>query len=164
MNLTKAKREDIPAIMAIVNDAKAYLKKEGIPQWQNGYPNEETFEGDIEKGILYVLKEEEEILSVFAMLDYESDYDYIEGAWKDDSPYIVIHRIAVKEERKGQNIAGKIFTMLEEEHPHIRIDTHEKNRSMNRCLLKNGFTYCGVIYLKEDGAPRNAYEYSKRKQ
>lgn len=39
----------------------------------------------------------------------------------------------------------------------IKVDTHEDNRSMQRFLQKNGFVYCGVIYL-QDGSKRLAFE------
>ena len=37
----------------------------------------------------------------------------------------------------------------------IRIDTHRQNASMQRMLEKNGFAYCGIIYL-QDGAEAGA--------
>lgn len=39
----------------------------------------------------------------------------------------------------------------------IRVDTHRDNISMQKMLLKNGFKYCGIIYLK-DGSERLAYD------
>jgi RimJ/RimL family protein N-acetyltransferase len=39
----------------------------------------------------------------------------------------------------------------------IRIDTHDDNKTMQHILLKNGFTYCGIIYLK-NGDERLAYQ------
>jgi len=39
----------------------------------------------------------------------------------------------------------------------IKIDTHEQNISMQRLLDKNGFQYCGVIFVA-DQSPRVAYE------
>jgi len=53
-----------------------------------------------------------------------------------------------------------MFDEIKEKYDHIRVDTHDGNISMNKCLLKNKFKYCGVIHLK-DGSPRNAYEYKK---
>ena len=41
--------------------------------------------------------------------------------------------------------------------PSIKIDTHEQNLGMQHILRKNGYTYCGVIYV-EDGTKRLAYE------
>ncbi len=40
---------------------------------------------------------------------------------------------------------------------HLRIDTHQDNKIMQHVILKNGFTYCGIIYTG-DGSPRLAYE------
>ena len=39
----------------------------------------------------------------------------------------------------------------------LRIDTHEGNLAMRKMLAKNGFVYCGVIYLA-GGDKRVAYE------
>ena len=39
----------------------------------------------------------------------------------------------------------------------MKNDTHRDNQSMQRMQAKNGFEYCGVIYL-EDGAERIAFE------
>lgn len=37
--LRRAQTQDLAAIMKIIDDAKNLLKKNGSPQWQNGYPN-----------------------------------------------------------------------------------------------------------------------------
>ena len=39
----------------------------------------------------------------------------------------------------------------------IRIDTHRDNIPMQKMLNKNGFIYCGIIYLL-DGKERFAFE------
>ena len=41
--------------------------------------------------------------------------------------------------------------------PSIKVDTHENNIPMQSLLKKNGFEYCGVVYL-EDGGKRVAFE------
>ncbi|MBR2916226.1 MAG: hypothetical protein IKC07_01315 [Clostridia bacterium] len=40
--------------------------------------------------------------------------------------------------------------------PSLRIDTHEKNKTMRLVVEKLGFIRCGIIYI-EDGTPRIAY-------
>ena len=45
--LRRAQLQDLTAIMKIIDDAKELLKKNGSPQWQNGYPDQETFTQDI---------------------------------------------------------------------------------------------------------------------
>jgi hypothetical protein len=41
--------------------------------------------------------------------------------------------------------------------PNIRIDTHRDNKIMQHNILKEGFSYCGIIYL-ESGDERLAYQ------
>jgi RimJ/RimL family protein N-acetyltransferase len=42
----------------------------------------------------------------------------------------------------------------------IRIDTHRDNQIMQHVILKQGFTYCGIIYLLS-GDERLAYQKTK---
>lgn len=156
MEFRKSTKEDLKDIMAIIRDAQAYFKNNNIDQWQNGYPNEDSILSDIESKESYVLVDDNEIIGT-AYLSFagESDYDVIyEGKWLSHEDYAVVHRIAVKNDLKGKGIAGEIFKAIEkiclERGIHdIKIDTHRDNKSMQRFLEKQGFTRCGVVYLKD---------------
>ena len=165
MIITKANKNDLDAIMTIVNEAKAYLKSTDTNQWQDGYPNEDSFINDINEDRLYVCKDSDLVVGVFAKVTYEPTYDKIyEGSWNSDTDYVAIHRIAVRQEYKGKGVAKFIFDELKKTHVHIRVDTHTDNKNMNRCLIKNGFKYCGIIYLERNAESDNkrlAYEYIK---
>ena len=92
--------------------------------------------------------------------------DISEGEWLTDIDYAVIHRIAVDSELKNKGYASKFLNKLEEiarknGRFSMKIDTHHENMPMKRLLEKNGYTYCGVIYLDkgvEIGDKRIAYE------
>lgn len=162
MNITNAQIKDIEDIMKIIDQAKVFLNANNINQWQDGYPNVETIKNDILKQQLYVVKENEFVVGLFALIDYEKTYDHIyEGEWLNDSNYIAVHRIAILNEYKGKGVAKYIFDQLKKEYNHIRVDTHELNINMQKCLLKNDFKYCGIIYLDraESDTKRLAYEY-----
>ena len=96
----------------------------------------------------------------------EEPYSKIEGKWISDDDYIVIHRLAVNSEIKNKGIATKILEFSEKECIKnkilsIKTDTHENNEPMKKFLEKNGFSYCGVIYLDREpdvGEKRIAYE------
>lgn len=164
----KTKPEDIPAIMNIIRDAQASMKLLGISQWQNGYPNENSFAKDIAKGISYVYEEEGEIVATAAIFTApEPDYANIyEGEWKTKGNYGVVHRIAVKKEVKRGGYAAKMIEHAAElthtaGYGSIRIDTHEGNIPMRTFLKKQGFEECGIIYLSNEGCVENkriAYE------
>ncbi|NLM09416.1 MAG: GNAT family N-acetyltransferase [Clostridiaceae bacterium] len=163
MEFRKAEITDLEGILEIIKQAQDYLKKMGINQWQNNYPNAEVITYDIEKKRGYVLVDGDVIVgTVSVSFDREKTYDYIEGEWLSGIDYAVVHRIAVRSEHKGKGLASVILKNIEhiclQKGIHsIKIDTHEDNKSMQRLLQKNSFTYCGVIYL-QDGSKRLAYE------
>ena len=41
--------------MRLINQAKAYMKEQGIDQWQDGYPNEASIANDIAHDYSYVI-------------------------------------------------------------------------------------------------------------
>jgi hypothetical protein len=89
-------------------------------------------------------------------LDGEPTYAKIyEGAWLNDAPYGVIHRIAVAEQ--GRGIIGFCIDECFSRCQNLRIDTHRDNLPMHRALTNRGFVYCGIIYL-ENGDERLAYQ------
>lgn len=158
MNTRLAKTDDIDIIMAMIEDGRKHIQTYNIPQWINGYPSKDLILEDIKSGIGYVLMDNDEIVGYYVKIDYDPCYDKIDGSWINNEPYVAIHRTVTKYFNKG--LGSRMFDEIKKEYDHIRVDTHDGNISMNKCLLKNSFKYCGVIYLK-DGSPRNAYEYVK---
>ena len=155
--IQKANLSQLPAIMEIYGKARTFMAQTGNPdQWGAAYPPEEMIRRDIENEKCYVNLLDNRILAVFYFaVEEDPTYGYIEGAWLNDLPYGVIHRIAVGESGKGA--AAECIRFAYERCGNLRIDTHEKNLPMQRCLAKNGFARCGIIYL-EDGDPRIAYQ------
>lgn len=168
MNFRKSTFDDVDRILEIIEKAKIELRKLGLDQWQNGYPNREVIENDVKNGISYVLEEiSEKIVGTIVLSPKkEEPYSKIEGKWITNDDYIVIHRLAVDSEIKNKGIATKILEFSEKECIKnkilsIKTDTHENNKPMKKFLEKNGFSYCGVIYLDKEsdvGEKRIAYE------
>ena len=161
MNFRKSNKNDINKIMEMIEEAKEYFKSNNIDQWQDGYPNEETIEKDIENNEAYVLEEDGVILGTcMVTIHGEPAYNRIEGKWILNCPYICVHRIAVDNEYKGKGLASTILDQVVAMYPDyhsVRMDTHHDNLSMQSFLTKYGFKYCGEITLKS-GALRRAYE------
>lgn len=158
INIVNADINDLKEIFEIVNENKKFLKDHNIPQWLNDYPSEDIFLDDIKHNGLFKIMNDDEIIGLYSQRNYEDTYDVIDGKWSSDNDYIVIHRMALKNDYKGKGIAKKVFDHIKKKHSYIRIDTHELNTFMNKCLIKNGFKYCGIIKL-HDNSLRNAYDY-----
>ena len=156
MHIQHTQNSNIPQIVVIYNQAKEYLKSKGINQWQDGYPNEDSIREDIAYNQSYILINNDTIIGTAAIvLDKDTNYDYIEdGQWLTNTEnYYCIHRIAVDNTYKGQNLAKHFLDYAEtlakqDSKSSLRIDTHHENLSMQRFLIKNGFQPCGTIYLQ----------------
>lgn len=166
MQLSKAQKKDLSAIMKIVADAQRYLASLGIDQWQNGYPEDFVIQNDIDNNEMYILHGSENTLLGISMftIQPESTYEKIEGKWLTpaDSVYGVIHRMAVLTNYKKAGLAQFMFNEFEKRLKEngiksMRIDTHKDNKGMQALLKKRNYTYCGVIYVR-DGSPRLAFE------
>lgn len=158
--IRRANKEDIKFIMRIYEAAKKKMRADGnLHQWSDKYPDEETLINDIARNELYIAYDDEGIYGVF-MLSYsgEGTYKEIQGAWINDEPYAVIHRIASF--GKGKNLLKDAINFAFEKTNNIRIDTHEDNNIMRTLLKKLGFFYTGIIHLK-DGDERRAYQLIK---
>ena len=155
--IKKANLNQLSQIMSIYDRARRFMAQSGNPdQWGTTHPTETMVRQDIAQGKCHVVMDAEKILAVFYFaVESDPTYSYIEGAWLNDAPYGVIHRIAVGENGKG--VAAACFDFALGHCENLRIDTHEKNIPMQRCLAKNGFHRCGIIYL-ENGDPRIAYQ------
>ena len=166
MNIRKTASCDADALLALFDEARKTIAALGINQWQNGYPNREVVDEDISKCRSYIVEHDGMTAGSFALIeDGEPTYDKIyNGEWLtgDTDCYIAIHRVAVAVCMRGKGTAAEIIEYAKEfarekGRKSVRIDTHEGNVVMRRMLEKNGFTYCGEIYL-ENGDPRVAYE------
>ena len=149
--------------MEVFEGAKQIMRASGnLYQWNDGYPSEDIVLQDIEASNCYVAckKSDGAILGTMALIEGpDPTYSAIEGAWPDEKPYYVIHRIAVA--APGQDLARKMFDwayshISPKGYDTIRIDTHRDNCIMKHVLTKYGFTECGVIRLS-NGDPRDAY-------
>lgn len=149
MKIRNTHISELDTVMAIYDHGRQYMRENGnLLQWDNGFPPRELIEEDIKNKVSFVVVDDDDkILCVFAFLKgpditYAKIYD---GAWPDERPYYVIHRIAVSEHRKG--VASFVYEQCLKKSPVIRIDTHKDNIPMQNSLIKNGFTYCGIIHL-----------------
>lgn len=158
----KANPSDIPEIWKILQGAIARRKADGSNQWQDGYPNPEVIQKDIEKEAGYVLTNQNTIIGYTAVLiNDEPEYANLKGRWLTNEDFVVFHRVAISEGYLGQGLAKRIFQFIEELALNkniysIKADTNFDNLTMINLFEKSGYVYCGEVYFR--GSPRRAYE------
>jgi GNAT superfamily N-acetyltransferase len=158
----KANSSEISQIWDILQKAIIRRKEDGSDQWQDGYPNPEVIQQDIEKGAGFVLTEEETIIGYSAVLvNDEPAYAEIEGKWLSNGDFVVLHRVAISDQHVGKGLAKRILAFIEEfalsnNIYSVKADTNYDNPAMMKTFENSGYTYCGEVYFR--GSPRKAYE------
>ncbi|WP_338406953.1 GNAT family N-acetyltransferase [uncultured Flavobacterium sp.] len=158
----KAEIDETSTIWDILLQAILRRKEDGSNQWQDGYPNPEVVQKDIEKGEGYVLVEGKSIIGYCAVLvNDEPEYEKIEGKWLTDDDFVVFHRVAISEKYLGKGFAKIILEYIEDfaltnNIFSVKADTNYDNIAMLKIFEKSGYTCCGEVYFR--GSPRKAYE------
>jgi len=164
----KAEMSEINPIWEILQQAILRRKQDGSNQWQDGYPNLEVVQNDIEKGQGFVLLEGETVVGYSAVIiNYEPAYDDIEGKWLTNGDFVVIHRVAVSEKHLGKGLAKMIILYVEDFALNnniysVKVDTNFDNIPMMKILENRGYTLCGEVHFR--GSARKAYEKVLAKQ
>ncbi len=162
MELRIANKDETAIAMEMIAMAKAHLREQGIDQWQNGYPDNNTIDRDIQHGKGYFVVSGHKILG-YLCIDFNGEpaYDTLKGEWHSNEPYVVVHRMAFNDNARGKGISDKVFALVEELSrkqgvSNFRVDTDADNHKMQHILRKNGFTYCGTIWF--DNSEKIAFD------
>ena len=169
MQVVHASLKDLKELIDIYHIAVKHMSDEGnLTQWRDLNEFIEDVKEYIHQNNFYVLKEENEILGFFAYIkNKDVAYDDIRGNWLNDEPYVVIHKIASKYHNRG--VASNMLKYVIEETKkigiyNIKIDTHEKNISMQSFLNKHDFVNCGIISYKCNFNDINTLRFAYQKE
>ena len=141
--------------------------KNGSPQWQNGYPNQETLTQDIAMQTNWVLINDNKVAAT-ATLQHTPEPTYrniTQGQWQQpDEPYATIHRVAISSNYRGQGLSKLLFSNLltvgqMQGIKNFRVDTHRSNKAMQHIAENFNFKKRGIIKVNDQNDPeRLAYE------
>ena len=139
--IRKASPADLPRIHGIYAAARQFMRDHGnFSQWDGEDAPEHLLPGDIEAGNLYVLEENGVIHAAFAfIIGADPCYAVIEqGAWKADTPYAAVHRVA--SDGTVHNILGRIMDFAKSKISHTVSYTHldvykRQTQILNACTL-----------------------------
>lgn len=154
---------DLDRLMEIFDHARKFMASVGNGnQWLNGYPQRELIAKEITDGHCYACEDEHgKIVGTFCFVPSPDPFYAIieDGAWLNDDPYYVIHRIASDGSYKG--IGDICLNWCTKQYPNLRADTHKDNIIMQNLLARNEFIRCGTVYVS-NGTPRIAYQKISR--
>ncbi len=144
---------DLGDILRIFTGARAFLKRQRVDQWQGDYPNEAVFSADIQRGECHVMTYGGRTAGFFVLSDRpEPAYDALtDGKWRYHAlPCCVLHRCAIDGAFGGTGFSDALIAAAEDcaralGAAVMRVDTHRKNKPMQRLLQRHGYAYRGNV-------------------
>ena len=155
---------DLPRLKEMYGRIVKNMEAQGISIWDDIYPSEFLAE-DIEKKRLYVLLDNEEIVSAFALCDTNAGEKAVQ--WKDGSTKAVyIDRLRVDVRYAKRGIGSQMLAEAKElakasGAAYLRLFVVDINEPAIRLYSKNGFIKAAGIYEEafDDGFVLHEYGY-----
>ncbi len=164
VRLEPARLDESVACFGIICEGRAFQREQGILQWTDNYPTEDTVRDDIEQGRGYKLMCGNAVAG-YLCVDFGGEplYESIRGAWHTGEPYVVVHRMAFTRAFRGRGMASEAFRLVEDLARergvrYFRIDTDESNARMQHILSKCGFECCGIVEYDGDQGDKVAFD------
>ena len=155
MIIRKATIADLDGIMLMYNSCVKGMIENGIDQWDETYPNAEFITEDIISKTYYIAIENGIVIGGIN-IDENQDDTYLTIDWADKTnQFLVVHRLAVVEEKWGDGIGKELMlfveeVVVEEGYQSIRLDTYSGNPKAMEFYIRLGYAELGSIDLKPD--------------
>jgi ribosomal protein S18 acetylase RimI-like enzyme len=149
-----ANRQDLTEVIELYSDAVRRMESQGIDQWDAAYPDYDTLFGDIQKQEMYLLIQDDRILSA-VVLNEEQDPQYQTAGWKHPGGKIaVIHRLCVKPSEQGKSLGKKTVLLAEQEllrqeYDSVRLDAFPKNSVALKLYSSLGYQKTGEVFFRK---------------
>ena len=152
--IRKAIKDDLHRIIEITKACAVFMISNNIFQWNEHYPNIETFENDALNENLYVLEINKKLIGCL-VISHEMDEFYMKVKWQTPNHNnIYLHRLAVDPSYQKKGYAKQLMNFSFEyakvnSIKSIRLDTFSGNPFNNIFYSNLGFKKLGKIYFRK---------------
>jgi predicted amidohydrolase/GNAT superfamily N-acetyltransferase len=166
--IEKGKLSDLEVLFQMYLNGKNELERNGIHQWTSSYPTIAIIEKDLRKGVLYVLKKNNEIVGAINISE-EQETEYQSVNWKfEDSKVLVVHRLVVNPKNQRQGFAQKLMDFAEDyamanDYYSIRLDAYSQNKRVIDFYKKRNYVIRGNVNFLERAYPFHCMEKNIKK-
>jgi len=152
VRLRPAVSSDLPHLTELLRRVVPLMRASGNHQWDDGYPNQQVFAGDIARGELWVAEIGDAIAGV-AAITTQQEPEYAQADWDASEAAVVVHRLAVDPAFRGAGVAAALMQQAEavaraKGLAVVRVDTNTENPATQRLFPKLGYRSAGEISLE----------------
>lgn len=150
--ISLAREKDIFPSYSILDQCRKELSKNGIQQWTEHYPTQDSIAADIRNAEGYIYSEKGMILAYMQICERQ-DPEYEEIDWEIETDRVLsVHRLAVSPQMQGKGIASKMMDYAETSaralnFDVIRLDAFSKNKLALDFYQKRNYYICGKTYF-----------------
>ncbi len=137
----------------IIKDVISSMRKQGIDQWDDFYPNKSVIMKDIYLNQAVGYFDGGNLVGYMALKDeYAPEYNSIK--WNTYGSALIVHRLSVISAKQGNGIAVNMMLYAEKyakenNYCSLRLDAFIKNSFANRLYMKMGYDRPGIIELRK---------------
>jgi len=124
---------DIDCVLGITKSCARHMIKQGVYQWNEQYPDRDSFVNDVKNNELYVYLEKEKVVGCISLCN-EMDEVYMAVRWKTiNLNSLYIHRLAVHPNFQKKGVGKALMDFAEnfarkKDYESVRLDTFSKNK------------------------------------
>jgi ribosomal protein S18 acetylase RimI-like enzyme len=146
--LRPAQRDDLPAVMALLGEAAAWLAGRRIVQWPaNGFPRS-RIAGGVGRGTVYLLTTTKNVPAATVTVDAAADPEF----WVDDRDALYVHKLATGRAFAGQGLGAHLLDwagdLADSDGRHwLRLDCAKQNPGLQDFYRRQGFAHLRTVDL-----------------
>lgn len=155
--------DDLPFIMDIVEKTIREMRDYNNTQWDEIYPQTSDFAADIEKGELFAV-DRDGCLAGFICINRVEPVEYNGLPWSQDYSALVIHRMAVDPNCRGNGVGTELLAHAEclasqARINYLKTDTNSLNTNAQKLFERCGYRRVGTMNFL--GKETDFYCYEK---
>lgn len=159
-----AHKSDLDRVLQITRLCAKEMESRQVFQWNEHYPDRQSFVNDINNSELYVYSIQDVVIGCVSICAF-MDEVYSKVYWKTNGKNSVyVHRLAVDPKHQKQGIGSKLMDFAENESKlngieSIRLDTFSQNTVNQNFYEKRGYVKLEDIYFPlQSEHPFHCYE------
>ncbi len=167
-----ASTSELPVVIGLIEEAAAWLRGKGTDQWAEPWPDRESRDGRVRRGLergeTWLVRDGETVAATMTICQ-----EPIPEVWeeKGKGAAVYVHRLVVKRAYAGRDLGGVMIDWAVQRElairpvDWVRVDVWTGNQALHDYYRRQGFTACGkcrdgdypsgaLFQRAADGAPK----------